>query len=679
MAVGNYTVIARFAGDDKFNEASNSTAFRVLKVSVPVTNETISIPEGNSTEYSISLPTDATGTLTVTVDGKNYTQTLTDGKATVNIPKLNDGSHNITVTYSGDAKYESIIKSLVVTVVNSTVANVTGDNSTNTTGDNGTIDNSTNTTVVKEDPVLVVSAEDIYVGESVVVNVRTSVETGKISVNVNNVDYELVIGNGKSSVSIQDLAVGIYDVIARFAGDDKFNEATNTTKFKVLKVNIPLTNETISIPEGNSTEYSISLPEDATGTLTVTVDGKNYTQTLTKGKATVNIPELSEGSHNITVTYSGDGKYEAISKSSVVSVNASVIDNSTDVKDNVSIKVSADDITVGDDALIKITSSQNSIKITVTVNDKDYEITGSGTLTIPDLAVGKYNVVAKFVGDDKFNSAGNSTEFNVLKVDLPVTNETISVPESDSTKYSISLPSDATGTLTVTVDGVPYIQSLSNGKATVTIPELAEGSHNITVTYSGDGKYLPITKSSVVVKEHVPVVKLTGSNLNMLYSSGKYFKVRLTSDGKALSGKSVKITINGKTYTKTTDKNGYASIKISLAPKTYTVKATYGNLTITKKVTVKSIITAKNVNAKKSAKTVKIKVTLKKVNGKYLKNKKVTLKFNKKTYKVKTNKKGVATFTIKNSVYKKLKTNKKYAYQVIYGKNKVKKTIKFKK
>ena len=259
-----------------------------------------------------------------------------------------------------------------------------------------------------------------------------------------------------------------------------------------------------------------------------------------------------------------------------------------------------------------------------------------------------------------------------------MTNETISVPESDSTKYSISLPSDATGTLTVTVDGVPYTQSLSNGKATVTIPELAEGSHNITVTYSGDDKYLPITKSSVVVKEHVPVIKLTGSNLNMLYSSGKYFKVRLTSDGKTLSGKSVKITINGKTYTKTTDKNGYASMKISLPPKAYNVKATYGDVTITKKVTVKSIISAKNINAKKSVKTVKIKVTLKKVNGKYLKNKKVTLKFNKKTFKVKTNKKGVVTFTIKNSVYKKLKANKKYTYQVIYGKDKVKKTIKFK-
>jgi hypothetical protein len=295
------------------------------------------------------------------------------------------------------------------------------------------------------------------------------------------------------------------------------------------------------------------------------------------------------------------------------------------------------------------------------------------------LAVGNYTVLARFAGDDKLNPASNSTSFNVFKVNVPVTDETVTVPSGDSTTYSISLPSDATGTLTVTVDGVNYTETLVNGKATVKIPELTEGSHNITVTYSGDAKYSPITKSGVVVKEHVPVVKLTGSNLNMLYTSGKYFKVRLTADGEPLAGQTVKITINGKTYSKTTNKDGYASIKIKLAPKTYTVKATYANLTITKKVTVKSIITAKNINAKKSAKTVKIKVTLKKVNKKYLKNKKITLKFNKKTFKAKTNKKGVATFTIKNSVYKKLKVNKKYTYQVIYGKNKVKKTIKFKK
>ena len=600
LAPGSYNATILYSGDSKYGSATKIIDVNVPRVVVELDNDTLVIDSQNvSSGVSINLPGDATGTLSVTVDGKTYTETLINGKATVNIPELADGEYNMTVTYSGDGKYEGMTKTTLINVTNTA-----GDNSTNTTGDN-----STNATV-KADPVLVISADDVSVGESAVVNVRTSVETGKLIVNVNNKDYELVISNGESSVNISDLAVGNYTVVARFAGDDKFNEATNSTGFSVLKVNVPVTNETIGIPESDATEYSVSLPSDATGTLTVTVDGKDYTETLTNGKATVNIPELSEGSHNITVTYSGDGKYSPIIKFSVVVKNPA---NST--------------------------GGNNTGNVT---------------------------------GDD------NSTSGNNTNQSVSIPDDALSIPERGS-DYSISLPADATGTLTVTVDGIPYSQELVNGKATVSIPELAEGSHNITVTYSGDGKYAQTSKSSVVVKEHVPVIKLTASNLSMLYTSGKYFKVRLISDGQPLANKQVKITINGKTYTKTTDKNGYASMKISLAPKAYTVKATYGNVTITKKVAVKSIITAKNINAKRSAKTVKIKVTLKKVNGKYLKNKKVTLKFNKKTFKVKTNKKGVVTFTIKNSVYKKLKVGKKYTYQVIYGKNKVKKTIKFKK
>ena len=600
LAPGSYNATVTYSGDNKYDSSTKIVNVIVPKVAVELNNNTLVIDSQNvSSGVSINLPEDATGTLSVTVDGKTYTENLVNGKATVNIPELADGEYNMTVTYSGDGKYEGMTKTTLINVTNAVV-----DNSTNTT-----VDNSTNASV-KVDPVLVISADDVNAGESAVINVITSVKTGKLVVNVDNKDYELVISNGESSVNISDLAVGNYTVVARFAGDDKFNEVTNSTSFSVLKVNVPVTNETISIPESDTTEYSVSLPSDATGTLTVTVDGKVYSETLVNGKATVNIPELSEGSHNITVSYSGDSKYSPIIKSSVVVKNPA---NST--------------------------GGNN---------------TGNAT-------------------DDNNSTSGNNTNQSVS-----IPDEALSIPESGS-DYSISLPSDATGTLTVTVDGVPYTQTLVNGKATVSIPELSEGSHNITVTYSGDSKYASITKSSVVVKEHVPVIKLTGSNLNMLYTSGKYFKVRLTSDGNALAGKTVKITINGKSYSRNTDKNGYASLKISLPPKTYKVKATYGNLSVNKKVVVKSIISAKNVNAKKSAKTVKIKVTLKKVNGKYLKNKKVTLKFNKKTFKAKTNKKGVVTFTIKKNVYNKLKTKKKYTYQVIYAKDKVKKTIKFKK
>ena len=638
LKADNYTASIVYVGDDKYNSITKELKFIVSKIGVSL-DDALSISDDNTT-FTVKLAGDATGSLTVSVDGIKYSENVKVGSAEVVIPKLSEGPHNIQITYSGDEKYLSDTKSIVLVGEKITPEDNTTDPIENTT--NSTPGNDTNPSENTTTPYVNVSDDAFTIpenGSDYSISLPGDA-TGMLTVTVDGKSYSQNLTNGKATVTIPELGEGSHNITVSYSGDSKYVSCSKSSVVVVNPVNAT-GNTTGNVTDGNNTgnttgnatvpsvnvsddaftipasgnEYSISLPSDATGTLTVTVDGKSYSQNLTNGKATVTIPELGVGSHNITVSYSGDSKYVPISKSSVVVINP--------------------------------------------VNT-----TGNNTGNITD-------------GNNTGNTTGNATG-NTTAPSVNVSDEAFTIPASGN-EYSISLPGDATGTLTVTVDGVPYSQNLTNGKATVTIPELAEGSHNITVTYSGDGKYAPSSKSSVVVKEHVPVLKLTASNLSMLYTSGKYFKVRLTSDGKPLTNEKVKIRINGKTYTKTTDKNGYASIKISLAPKAYTVKATYGDLTITKKVTVKSIIKAKNVKAKRSAKTVKIKVTLKKVNGKYLKKKKVTLKFNKKTFKVKTNNKGVATFTIKNSVYKKLKTNKKYTYQVIYGKDKVKKTIKFKK
>ena len=179
------------------------------------------------------------------------------------------------------------------------------------------------------------------------------------------------------------------------------------------------------------------------------------------------------------------------------------------------------------------------------------------------------------------------------------------------------------------------------------------------------------------------VVKLSeNKDLSPLYSAKATYKVLVTCDGQAAgAGETVIIKFNGKTYPVQTDSKGYAILNLNtkVKPKTYIITAEYHGVKVSNKVTVKSIIDANDKKVKKSKKVNKVKVSLKKVNGKYLKGEVLKIKFNKKTYKVKTNKKGKATWKVKKSMLKKLKIGKKYKYKVTYGKDVVTKKLSIKK
>ena len=83
----------------------------------------------------------------------------------------------------------------------------------------------------------------------------------------------------------------------------------------------------------------------------------------------------------------------------------------------------------------------------------------------------------------------------------------------------------------------------------------------------------------------------------------------------------------------------------------------------------KPVIIASKKTFKAKTKTKKYTATLKTASGKALKGKKLTLKVKGKTYKAKTNKKGKATFKIKN-------LKKKGTYKAVITYNGTKKTVK---
>ena len=201
------------------------------------------------------------------------------------------------------------------------------------------------------------------------------------------------------------------------------------------------------------------------------------------------------------------------------------------------------------------------------------------------------------------------------------------------------------------------------------------GTYEVTTSYNGESY-----KNKVVVKLNGKTCKITqNKDIKVDYDGGKYFSVKIVSaDGKvAASGVSVKFTINGKSTTVKTDKKGIAKIKITDIPKKYTMTTTYNGKSVKNTVTVKQVLKAKKATVKKTAKKLVLKATLK-INGKAVKGKVITFKFNGKTYKVKTNKKGVAQKTLNKKVIKKLKKAKTYAVKVTYLKDTVKTTVKVK-
>ncbi len=319
--------------------------------------------------------------------------------------------------------------------------------------------------------------------------------------------------------------------------------------------------------------------------------------------------------------------------------------------------------------------------IQASFNDKNYTINitnGTGKISLGFLPVGEYLVTLKYYNktfscpvlvkttifsDDQnsmisaYNGGGS---FGVQFLDLngkPLENTYVTA-KFDNVVIS-GAKTNAEGILTINI----------GSKTTI-------GRHYIDYQNPKTNETLRITID--IVSRFVG-----NNNINMYYFDGHTFKVHVRdNDGSFVEeNEIVTIKIGKKTYKVKTDANGYATLKIpsKITPGKYTISATYKGQTVKNKLTVKQVLkTKKTVKVKKSAKKLVLKATLKK--GKTaIKGKIIKFKVNGKTYKAKTNKKGIAKVTLKKKVIKKLKAGKKYTIKVSYLSDVVKSKLKVKR
>ena len=157
------------------------------------------------------------------------------------------------------------------------------------------------------------------------------------------------------------------------------------------------------------------------------------------------------------------------------------------------------------------------------------------------------------------------------------------------------------------------------------------------------------SSSSKVTKTKVSI---SADNVKMYFNDGSKFTATIKDKNKkAIKNAKVKITLNGKTYTKTTSDKGKVSLKLNLNPGKYTITTTFSETKLYNEKTVKNTITVKSTL--KTSNLVKYytnnaayTATYYDTNGKALKKVNVQIKVNGKTHTVKTNKKGVAKLNI---------------------------------
>ena len=549
LAYGTYDVSASYSGDNHYVAAENSTVFKVDKVLANLNIHVEDITFGENGLVIITLPSDIDGSIvTVNVNGKVYPVTVENGFAKLPLRELNAGDYTISAVFAGNDKYLPGVSNALLTVskadpaLNVLISDVgydgvfninvalTGvdaiglngnvivtvnnkDYSVNIVNGKGTavgvklaagtydftaawagndnynaVGDSGKFSVAKVDSIIDVAVSDIKVGEDAVISVKLlSDATGSVTVTVNGKDYTETVVNGVANVKVADIKAGTYDVAVKYSGDNNYNAAVATSSFTVSKVDSTMDVTVNDIVFGGDLIVDAVLPDDATGEVVITVNGVDYHVSIENGKATGTIGGLAAGDYTVTVKYVGDDKYTGVE----------VAENVNVAKAQPVLGVVIADVDYGNGFVIEATltgvnSAPLSGNVIVTVAGKEYTVKvtgGKGIATGDKLAAGTYAFAAAWAGDDNYNIVTENGDFKVNKIDSSVAVNVNNIKVGEELTITVNVPSDATGDVTVSVDGKEYKVAIENGKAVKTISGLKADDYTVTVKYAGDNNY----------------------------------------------------------------------------------------------------------------------------------------------------------------------------------------------
>ena len=464
-----------------------------------------------------------------------------------------------------------------------------------------------------------------------------------IVVKVNGAEYMVYGGALRTR-----LVLGKNNISAIFTSQNYLESSFNQS-FEVTPIRLEM--EIGAVTDFNNASVELRVSQPLNENVTLSINGENQTVTLINGRYVINLTGLEYGEYSISAEVD-NGIYDCRNSTSFfVNVKRTFI--KADDFETVCNSAALYSIQLLD----QFSHPVNGREITFVIGDDVYHnVTDeNGTAKIPiGLASSVYHITVSFKGDGEYFKSQNNSLISVKSsINLPLA--TTYALNCDYEVYLLGRDGNPlkNASVTLTVNGRNYeLLTDANGMAVFAIP-FTSGNFNINVINPATGE---------ISSQEITVVKRITQNSDMSFYYGNYpvYKVRVCADnGQYKSGLEVKFTLNKKVYYIKTDASGYASLKVSLAVGKYTVTAEYKGFKVSNKITVKTTLITKNKKVKKG-KTVKFKAKLLNRNGKAMKGKKIKFKVKGKTYKAKTNKKGIATVKIRNLKVGKHKITSSY-------------------
>jgi large repetitive protein len=519
LSVGAHTMTAVYAGNTNYNTSTSIPLQHTVVLATPslmLVGPATPVNAGTSFVATVTLSSNGaapTGTLTLRNGSVPIATVSVAADGTFSFPNLSlaVGTYQLTAVYSGDPNNAAESSAMITVVVQltPTAASLTSSANPQTMGQNVTL--------------------------TATVSGGTPVPTGSIKF----MDGTVVLGssavgaNGTAALSTSALAFGVHSISAIYGGDTDHAISTSAAISErivepdavslassmnpsIFGTNISFTAKITGA--GSEIPSGTLIFRDGTATLgTATLDGT--------GSASLQTAALAVGSHTIAVSYSGDANFSSASGTLIQTVQSATTQITLTVSANPAVYATAVTFTAvvtGNGGI-----ATGSVEFTdggVALGNALLDAHGVGALTLSTLAPGSHSIVANYAGDNNIDASSSTPLLVVVK-------QVTSIALVSSANPSLTLSSivltatvsnigaaKATGTVTF-MDGSTQLGTATlNGSevASLTVPLLTAGSHQLTVSYAGDGTNFASTSSNLVeaVQLRPTGVALTGSPTN---------------------------------------------------------------------------------------------------------------------------------------------------------------------